>query len=170
MIKPEEFYSQNEYPTSSAKKNLWKNIEMGIPKEKKAPFFNVDLRSFAFGIGTAFTLILVCVGVFTLYSGIAEKDEPAYVKINNAYSKAIDEVEKTIPNLTTAGYSSSYSLDEMINAGKSKLKNIDAGIEEIKSDAGPNDFSPVKQSRLRSLYKMKLDILSRMIDMEENHL
>lgn len=170
MIKPEEFYSQNEYPPSSAKKNLWKNIEKGIPKEKKAPFFNVDLRSFAFGIGAAFTLIFVCVGVFTLYSRIAEKDEPAYVKINNAYSKAIDEVEKTIPNLTTAGYSSSYSLDEMINAGKSKLKNIDAGIEEIKSDAGPNDFSPVKQSRLRSLYKMKLDILSRMIDMEENHL
>lgn len=170
MIKPEEFYSKKEYPDAVAKKNLWKSISNAIPKEQKAPFFNIDLRSFAFGIGTAFALIFVCVGVFTLYSGMAEKDEPAYVKINNAYSKAIDEVEKTIPNLTTAGYSSSYSLDEMVNAGKSKLRNIDDGIRQIKSDAGPNDFSPVKQSRLRNLYKMKLDILSRMIDMEENNL
>jgi hypothetical protein len=170
MIKSGEFYSGNEYPDSNMKNNLWKSISKALPKEKNAPFFNIDFRSFAFGIGTAFTLIFVCVGVFTLFSKIAEKDEPAYVKINNAYSKAIDEVEKTIPHLTTASAHSSYSLDEMVNAGKSKLKNIDAGILEIKSDAGPNDFSPVKQSRLRDLYKMKLEILSRMIDMEESKL
>lgn len=169
MIKPDEFYSKNEYPDFNSKKLLWKRIKRGIPMERKVPVFNIDLKSFSFGFGAAFAAILICIGGYTIFSRIVEKDEPAYVKINNAYSKAIEEVEKTVPHLTTAS-ARSYSLDEMVNAGKNKLNIIDAGIREIKSDSGPSDFSPVKQNRLRELYKMKLEMLSRMIDMEENNL
>ena len=121
MIKPEDFYSKDEYPDYNVKKHLWKKVKNSIPKSKKSFLFNFDSRSFAFGFGAAFTAIFVCVGVFTLFSKIVEKDEPAYVKINNAYSKAIDEVEKSIPHLTTASVKA-YSFDDLLTAGKTKLK------------------------------------------------
>ncbi len=169
MIKPEDFYSEKDYPREGIKNRMWKDIKGTLPSEKRMPVVNFDSRSFAFGFGAAFAFIFICVGAFTIFSKIVAKDEPAYVKVNNAYSKAIDEVEKSIPGLSTAS-ANSYSLDERLNAGRTKLKSIDAGILEIKQDAGPADFSPVKQSRLRELYKMKLEILTRMIDMEENGL
>jgi len=170
MIKPEEFYTMNEYPGPGEKKKLWKRVKNSIPDRKSFPLFYFDTRSFAFGFGSAVFVLFFCMGVYTLFAKLAVKDEPAYVKINNAYSKAVDEVEKSIPHLTTASYNKSYNLDEVLKAGKSKLNSIDAGISEIKAETGQGDYSPVRQSRLRELYKMKLEILSRMIDMEENGL
>lgn len=169
MIKPEDFYSKNEYPDLSAKKHLWSKIKYAVPHEGRKPFFNVDLRSFAFGFGAAFTAIFVVVGAYTVFSKFVQKDEPAYVKINNAYSKAIDEIEKSMPQLTTAS-SKTYTFGDLLTKQKAKLKNIDAGIQEIKMDLSASDFSPIKQSRLADLYKMKLEIISRMITMEENGL
>jgi hypothetical protein len=162
MIKPEDFYSENEYPGGNTKKQMWNRIGKSVPRESRAPIVNIDFRSFAFGFGMAFTVIFVCVGIFTLFSKYVSRDEPAYVKINNAYSKAIEEVEKSIPRLSTVSSQS--------NSGVAKLTIIDAGIKEIQSDSGPGDVSPVKQNRLRDLYKMKLEILSRMIDVEESKL
>lgn len=169
MIKPEDFYSENEYPATNSRKRMWGKIQKSLPRDSAAPFFNVDLRSFSFGFGMAFTVIFVCVGIFTLFSKFVSQDEPAYVKINNAYSKAIEEVENSIPQLKAVAANQAGN-GSRIDAGKSKLSVIDAGIKEIQSDSGPGDFSPVKQNRLRELYKMKLEILSRMIDMEESRL
>ena len=168
MINPEDFYAGTEYPGNEKKKRMWNNINRSLPKSHSAPFFNVDLRSFAFGFGMAFTVIFVCVGIFTVFSKYIAGDEPAYVKINNAYSKAIEEVEKSMPRLKQVGLQKD-SEDQMA-AGISRLSVIDAGIKEIKSDTKPGDFSPVKQTRLRELYKMKLEILSRLIDAEESSL
>lgn len=168
MINPEDFYSGTEYPGSSGKKRMWNNINRSLPKAHSAPFFNVDLRSFAFGFGMAFTVIFVCVGIFTVFSKYMAGDEPAYIKINNAYSKAIEEVEKSLPQIKEAGLRKEGTDD--YSARMNKLSVIDAGINEIKSDTKPGDFSPVKQTRLRELYKMKLEILSRLIDAEESSL
>ena len=169
MIKPEEFYTKNEYPDFRIKQHIWKRVKKSIPHEGKIPVFNIDFRSFAFGFGAAFTVIFVCVGVFTVFSKFVQKDEPAYVKINNAYSKAIDEIEKSMPQLTTAS-SKTYTLGDLVSKQRAKLKNIDAGIQEIKSDISSSDLSPIKQSRLAELYKLKLEILNKMITMEENGL
>ncbi len=169
MIKPEDFYTKNEYPDFNTKKQIWKLVVKSIPQQVKNPLFNIDFRSFAFGFGAAFTAIFVCVGVFTVFSKFVQKDEPAYVKINNAYSKAIDEIERSMPQLTTAG-SKTYTLGDLVSKQRAKLKNINAGIQEIKSDLSPSDLSPIKQSRLAELYKLKLEIISRMITMEENGL
>lgn len=169
MIRPENFYTKNEYPDFRTQKQLWKRVKQSLPHDGKIPLFNVDFKSFAFGFSAAFTVIFVCVGAFTIFSKFVQKDEPAYVKINNAYSKAIDEIEKSIPQLTTAS-SKSYSLGDLVNTEKAKLKNIDAGILQIRSDLGSSDYSPIKQSRLAELYKLKLEIISKMITMEENGL
>jgi hypothetical protein len=169
MIKPEDFYSKNEYPDSGKRESMWKRVRVSLPHERRIPLINIDFRSFAFGFGAAFTVIFVCVGIFTLFSKVIQKEEPAYVRINNAYSKAIDEIEKTMPQFITAG-SKSYSFDDLIKTQKTKLKNVNAGIQEIKMDLGSSDFSPIKQSRLAELYKMKLEIISKMITMEENGL
>lgn len=166
MINPNDFYGKEERLNQSGKNRIWNNIERRV-FEKKEPFFSfLEFKSFSFGIGFTVILFFLSIGVYSSFKYINEQNRPETAKINDAYEQAIENFSKFIP-AASKNELPGIDVDEKITVKKEELKSLDFAIMEFREESNGGDYSPIKQSRLRDLYKMKLKVLNELIDLEE---
>ena len=163
------FYGDDYSIPFRTKSRMWRNIKRELRPERKSILSVIEFRSFAFGMAAAVILFFTVVGVKTTLSGYIESKKPVTQKINNVYSETIDRFEKTLPIVSVDG-SSSIKDQRLIPVKMEELRTIDEAITIFKDDMGKNDNSPVKQTKLRELYKMKLQILNELLAMEGNRI
>ncbi|MBI3585735.1 MAG: hypothetical protein HY088_01230 [Ignavibacteriales bacterium] len=161
-MKPEEYYQPNDLPDNTTKSILWHAIEKEIAPHRFSLFAINDKRSFAYGIAAALVLYLSTVGAFTLIKQLIENGQPSVVQVDKAYQSAIYEFEKVMPRVTTISGSPQNS--DVLLARKDQLKLLDTAINEFKSETQNTDLSPLKRTKLRQLYSLKLQILQQMIE------
>ena len=164
MITPEEFYSTEDRPTPSAKRSMWQAIDQTLPEKRKVPLFAIpDRRSFVYGMAASFVLYLAGVGAFNLIKQNMEAAQPAELRVNNAYQSAIKEFESIVPAaLDRAG--ENRREQGKIQSREQQLTLLNEAINGLRSDIERVGPSPIKSSRLRELYSMKLQILQSMIE------
>jgi hypothetical protein len=163
MIGPEKYYSKEDEPNLKIRKNMWDKIQKGIHPVEHTLFMIPDRKSFLYGIAASIVIYLSSVGVYHLISDIEERSQPMVIRLDEAYISAISEFERVMPVITTTKVQSSQSLDQ-INGRKEQLKLLDEAIEKLRRETNHRDISPLKCSRLRNLYSIKLQILQKMIE------
>jgi hypothetical protein len=163
MIKQEEYYPENFIPDKERKKKIWQRIEKQIAQRKRIGFLMFDRRSFIYGIAASIVLYLSVIGLMHLVNGYREGSQPTELKLDRAYETAIKEFERVVPAITTAASKNSQTLYE-VNDRKEQLRQIDEAIYRLRTEIGTVDLSPLKRSKLRELYSMKLQILQKMIE------
>lgn len=169
MVKKDEFYNGSDFPGRKKRNEIWNNIETEISPDKGSLLRFFDQKSFAMGFAMALVLIFASIGAYkTIDSVLLERDSDLN-KLNRIYSSAIDRFENELP-LQLANYNKSQKVDDFIFSGKEELQNINSAIYQLKTDWAEDDHSPIKQARLLRLYKMKLDLLEKLIVIEENTL
>lgn len=165
MIDPEEFYKYDS-PDANSKHRMWRTIENEIKPIRIHSGYFFDRRSFAMGMGAALIIIFAAIGVYTVINQLVYINTPTNLKLNSAYLSAIKQIETTMPrgnNIT-----GSVEVDEYIAIQKEELKEIDEAINSFHDEYPEHDYSKIKQERLRQLYKLKLDVLEKIIEMEGN--
>ena len=163
MIGPEKYYSKDDMPDRKTKDKMWNEIQKEIHLVKRTLFMIPDRRSFFYGIAASILIYLSSVGIYHLISGIEERSQPMVIRLDEAYMSAISGFERVMPAITAAKAQSSQLFDQ-INGRKLQLKLLDEAIEELRREINHRDISPIKRSRLRNLYSMKLQILQKMIE------
>ena len=164
MISPDDFYSNDETPSSSAKRRMWQSIEGTLPTHKRGALFVIpDTRSFVYGIAASFVLYLAGVGAFNLIRQNMEASQPAETRVANAYQSAIREFESILP-ATHARSKENEREQGKIESREKQIKLLNEAINGLRSDIERGGPSPIKSSRLRELYSMKLQILQSMIE------
>lgn len=169
MINKEDFYNNSDHPEKRKKQRMWHNIKSELVSERKSVFSFFEAKSFVLGFGMAIVAFFTLVGVYKTASSFISESDSEIVKLNKIYSATIDKFENEIPEQLTS-YNKSQKLDDFIFSKKEELQNINSAIYQVKSDWGDNDLSPIKQKHLLKLYRMKLDLLEKMIVIEENTL
>ena len=165
MINPKEYY-QEDIPGSESKKRMWKNIKNEIKPVHNYSGYLFDRKSFILGLGAAFVLLFAVIGMYTVVNQLMYRNTPPNLKLNSAYLSAIKQIETTLPrgNKNTG----SVEVDEYIEIQKEELKEIDDAINSFRNEYPEHDYSKIKQDRLRQLYKLKLEVLEKIIEMEGN--
>lgn len=167
MIDPKDFYSDEENPQQPVKRKMWRKISKEIKRERKKIFGDIELRSFVFGLAAAVIAFFALTGVYTTIRNLSEKKLPDQIRINNVYKKAVADFEKALP-LATDKKDRTVKVDDWISSRHEEMQNIDAAIVQISNDLQHRDFSPLKQKRLRELYRLKLKIIDEIIELEGN--
>ncbi len=163
MIGPEKYYSQDDMPDSKTQNKMWNEIQKEIHPAKRTLFMIPDRRSFLYGIAASILIYLSSVGIYHLAIDFLERSQPPVVRIDNAYTSAIMEFERVIPISTPAVTQSQQSLGRK-KVWEEQLKLLDNAIKELRIETNHNDWSLLKQARLRNLYSIKLQILQKMIE------
>lgn len=161
-MKPEEYYQPNDLPDTMTKSKIWHAIEKEIIPHRFSLFMITDKRSFVYGMAAALVLYLSSVGTFTLIKQFIENGQPSVVQVDKAYQSAIYEFEKVMPRATSLVHSPQNS--GALLARKDQLKLLDTAINDLKSETSNIDVSPLKRTKLRQLYSLKLQILQQMIE------
>lgn len=161
-MKPEEYYQPYDAPDNTTKTMVWRAIEKEIAPHRFSLFMINDKRSFVYGMAAAFVLYLSTVGAFTLIKQSIENGQPSVVQVDKAYQTAIHEFEKVMPRATSAMQSPQNS--DALLARKDQLKLLEIAINDLKSETPNIDLSPLKRTKLRQLYSLKLQILQQMIE------
>ncbi|MBI3189130.1 MAG: hypothetical protein HYZ33_00625 [Ignavibacteriales bacterium] len=166
MMKPEQFYNQQEHTDSESKKRMWQTIR----KETKPPSSSLlcieSKRSFFFGIAAAILLYFTSVGIFTTIRQTIENGKPQAIRFSEAYQSAIEDFENVIPQLVSSTAISEKD-KSYLQVRKEQLAKIDAAINSFEKEHRGRDVSPLIQQRLRQLYSMKLQVLQQLIDKGE---
>lgn len=165
MIDKKDFYDNNDSPDSGTRSRIWKNVKREID-ERKQPHYKIDFRSFAFGMAAAVILFFTFIGVRTTFLNYMENTKPIDERINQVYLETINKFENKLP-IILADRKRSVKLDDMIDVQQEELQSINEAIKDLKSYKESFDQSPIKQRRLRELYKMKLEIINEIIAIEE---
>ena len=165
MIDPNKFYSNEDKPGRFAKLKMWRRISKGISSQRKMIFGGIELKSFTVGIATAVILFFTITGVYATFSKVVENKLPDNIKINNAYRNAIDDFEKALP-IALADKERTVKVDDWISSRTEEMQNLNAAIVEIADNSRSRDYSPLKQKRLRELYRLKLKIIDEIIELE----
>ena len=166
MGKQNRFYERSESPDSRLSKKMWNEIEQNINPIKKEFSFTVERKSFSFGFSAAALLVIVVFNLYAFLSNIAFSNEPEIIKINKTYSETISGMERILP-AALFDESKSINVDEHLLAKLENLDNVNQAITDLHDDFSTQDVSLIKQERLRTLYRMKLDVLENLILMEE---
>lgn len=166
MIDKNKFYHGDELPGKSNRKKMWKGIEDNLRVEKKR-FFKTTLDTRSFVYGMAFTII---VSIFVLAAvrfvpGIVYDNKSDDVKINRAYSKAAEELERSIPNFIST-LDKSERTRELLDVRLEELNYINDAINQYKNTLRQSDLTKIKQERLLELYQMKIDAINKIIQLK----
>jgi len=166
-MRPDQFYRDDDRPSRLTKKRMWAAISrtMGEPR---VVFAVRDSRSFFFGMAAAVLLLLSAAGLYSLVNQFVESRQPQEVRFDDAYRSAISEFEDVLPSPVRVS-----SVETQSGRAQSRLDQltlIDSAITELRADIARTDLSPLKRSRLRSLYSMKLRILQEIIQQGEMEL
>lgn len=163
MIHPDKFYRNDELPDERTRQRLWKGIQKRVRRTRPLPSFVRDARSFGYGIAATVLLYLSAVGALTIVKDAVQNSQPAVVQVDQAYQSAIKAFEQIMPRLASTTQSEPDRGGELL-ARKDQIHMIDKAIEEFRRETNNSDLSPMKRTRLRQLYSMKLQILIDMID------
>jgi hypothetical protein len=163
MINNQEFYADDDNPSSKQKKQIWRHIQKEIKPETSLIFRIKDMRSFYYGIAASFLFFFAAVGLYTTGKQIIYNSKPEEMKLNGAYQSAIKEFEKVVPAVVS-NVSQTGDMKDYLNSKKEQLNYINAAITDIKNEMGSADLTPIKQIRLRQLYNAKLRVLQEIID------
>lgn len=168
MINKKEFYNSNELPKQFQKKRMWKNVRLSLKSEKESGFY-FDTKNFSLGFGFAILMLFAVLGISSVTKNIFELKKPEIVKLNEAYSNAIKYFEKN-SSIETNLFASSVNLDEAFSERKEQLRTINGAITEFTIGNSKNDYSKLEQLKLNELYKIKLDLLTKLIKIKEQQL
>ena len=163
MIHPDKFYRPDELPDERTRQRLWRGIEKQTKQARSFLSFISDARSFAYGIAATVLLYLSTVGAITIVKDSIQNAQPAVVQVDQAYQSAIKAFEQIMPRLVAAPREQQEQGGGLL-ARKDQILMVDKAIEELRQETKNNDLSPIKRTRLRQLYSMKLQILIDMID------
>lgn len=167
MIDKKDFYGQNDYPLKPEKQKMWRRISKELKSESKKLLGDIELRSFIFGLAAAVIAFFTLTGVYTTIKNLSDEKLPDQVKINNVYKKVVADFEKALP-IASDKTNRTVKVDDWISSRHEEMKNINTAITEISNDLQQKDFSPLKQKRLRELYRLKLKIIDEIIELEGN--
>lgn len=165
-MKAEQFYTDNDRPSHEAKKRMWGVISRSTGPSRVL-FAIRDSRSFFAGMAAAVLLLLSSTGMYFLANQFAESRQPNEVRFDEAYRSAIKEFEDVLPSPVQV--SSVETSGGRLQSRIQQLALIDQAITELRIGIDRTDVSPLKRSRLRQLYSMKLQVLQDIIqqgDME----
>lgn len=162
MTHPNDFYSFTDGPNKDSQKRMWKNIKREVTPKRGLGFGSFEIKSFSFGFAAAILAFFAVVGFYSTISKLSEQKLPDHVRVNNAYFKAIADVEQVLPLVNKDDEKTIY-VDDMIISRREELKDINSEIYRL----GGEDYSKIKQLRLREYYRLKLKIIDEIIAMEE---
>lgn len=164
MISPERYYSNSDRLSPDIKKRMWRKIESEINTRRTSILLTIpDKRSFLYGMAAALLIFFSAAGIISTIWNAFERSQPHAVKLDAAYTTAIREFEKIVPDVIVSKTDSAGTTD-LISVRRDELNNLDAAIQRLQTDAISGDLSPLRQRRLRQLYSMKLNILQEMIE------
>lgn len=161
-MKPEQFYRSDDHPSQQAKERMWRTISRSTGAATAILAIR-DARSFFTGMAAAVVLLLSGTGFYTLVTQLVESREPREVRFDDAYRSAIREFEEVLPSPVRAASVESGS--GRLQSRLEQLSLIDSAITDLRSDIARTDLSPLKRSRLRQLYSMKLQVLQEIIQL-----
>ncbi|MCF8242379.1 MAG: hypothetical protein K9J16_13425 [Melioribacteraceae bacterium] len=165
MIDPQKFYKDDQNIPSKKRREIWRNISNRLPKGESSINSFIHKQSFALGFAFSLLLILSAIGLYSVINSInISKGENEI--INNTYSAAINEFERSLP-IILSSKNMSMETSQILEARKEQLDFIDSAIDEMRSES-PN-YIEEKQKRLRDLYRMKLKIIDNIIELERNN-
>ena len=121
-----------------------------------------DRRSFMYGMAASFVLYLAGVGAFNLIKQNVESAQPTEARLDRAYQSAIKEFESVVPSLVSRQGDEQHQQGRM-QSREQQLKLVNEAIMGLRLDIERHEPSPIKSSRLRELYSLKLQILQNMI-------
>ena len=163
MIDPKDFYASHDEPSRRTIHAIWSAVEKTVAPGKTPIFFIRDVRSFAYGIAAAFLLYSSSIGVWQVVKQGVEAGQPTELKLDEAYLSAIGELERVIP-VAASSQQQTSELVKALTARKEQLRLLDEAITGLRLETGNNDLSPMKHSRLRQLYSLKLQVIQQMIE------
>lgn len=166
MIRPEQFYKDDELPDRNARKRMWGTIAAQGSTKKPFLFFINDRVSFLYGMAATILLYLAGVGGVTILKQSIENTRPAAIQVDKAYQSAIREFERIVPFVVSLPKEKPQQEGEFV-ARRDQLQLLDSAIVSLRSETASNDLSPLKRARLRELYSLKLQILQQMIEQGE---
>jgi hypothetical protein len=155
-----QFYPAGDHPSRQAKERMWDVISKSTGKSITVLAIR-DVRSFAAGMAAAVMLLLSGTGLYSLVNRFVESREPQEVRFDDAYRSAIKEFEDILP--PPVQVSSVETESGRLQSRFEQLRLIDSAISDLRSDISRTDLSPLKRSRLRQLYSMKLQVLQDII-------
>ncbi len=165
-MKAEEFYTDDDHPSRETRKKMWAVISRSTGQSR--PLFAIrDSRSFFAGMAASLVLLLSGTGLYSLANQFLESRQPHEVRFDDAYRSAIKEFENVLP--APIPVVSSETNGGRLQSRLQQLALIDDAILELRVGIDRTDVSPLKRSRLRQLYSMKLQVLQDIIqqgDME----
>lgn len=160
-MKAEQFYTDDDRPSREAKKRMWAIISRSTG-QSHILFAVRDSRSFFAGMAAAALLLLSGTGLYFLANHFVESRQPREVRFDDAYRSAIKEFEEILPSPVQV--SSVETNGGRLESRIQQLALIDAAITELRLGIARTDVSPLKRSRLRQLYSMKLRVLQDIIE------
>ncbi len=138
---------------------MWRAIEAATKPPGIVVFAIRDRRSFVYGMAAMLLLFFSSIGVYTLLNSAMQSRQPAELQFDEAYRSAIEEFESVLPAVAKNEPGESVMIIK-----RQQMALIDHAIKELREDIARTDLSPLKRSRLRQLYGMKLRVLQEIIE------
>lgn len=158
MIRPEDFYEQEGTLNEGDRRRIWKGIRRSLPAGRHPLLFITDARSFFYGMAAAVLLGFALLGGM---QAVRLVQDPPETRLVLAYQSAISQFEAVVPVSTGAP---GQAQSGQVQSWKNQLVLVDAAIVVLRLDIRENGPSPVKQTKLRELYALKLQVLQTMIE------
>lgn len=164
-MQPNEFYNDSDLPSANAQARMWSGIEqeMNATSGRRKTVFFLDKRSFIYGIAASLVLMFAGFGAYSAVDKTIANGRPDEVQYDAAYRSAIKALEKVVPTAEKTIVRNSPDADILANR-KEQIAILDAEIYVLQRDAKSGDLSAMKQTKLRQLYRQKLQILQEMIE------
>ncbi len=162
-INPDEFYSKDDNIPGKLKQDTWNSIKSELAEEQKSWF---QWRSFAFGFAAPVIILFMLIGVSTTYKFFTAEPKLPDMEVSEAYIRAAGQFEKVLPKIREKARE--VSIDDRISARFEELDTLNVAISDLKYEITQNSYNKVKTNRLKDLYRMKLEIINRILELEEN--
>jgi|GEM_PF-3401946 len=160
MSNTDKFYSAEEELGKFARRKIWWKVRRDIRKPEKYSAFN--LKSFVLGAATVLILFLVPAVISFLNDFSESRTYQGNGEVINTYSRAAsffeDSMEKKLSKNT------GVEVDGKLVARKEQLNDINNALAEIKEK--DDNLRAEKLERIIALYKMKIEIIDKIIMME----
>ncbi len=163
MIRPEDFYHPGESPSATVVESVWASVRSKLERQNRRGVYLVDRRSFLYGVAATVLLTFATVGAYSLATALITSSRPESIQIDVAYENAIQDFERFVPAVGSVAPKE----QTVLATHKDQLQSVDQAILELKKTINGTDISPLKRSRLRKLYSLKLNIIQEMIEQGE---
>jgi hypothetical protein len=168
MMTPDDFYTDKDHPGTIRTNRMWKRISAELFQERTEYRIRFDRKSFLYGVAASFILYFAGLGAAGSIQRYIEQTQPAEVRTDKAYRSAIKEFEQIV--LTSETGTVQEGKDDLAALRRIRLQYLNSAIEELRSEMGTNDLSPLKRQRLNRFYDLKLTLLQDMLRQGELHL